>query len=57
MTDFRRQPEPVSVCLVGEKEDVDYWIHRLMRAAKVEGDLIDFITTTTFRIYPRAVND
>lgn len=54
---FGRQPQPVSVTIDGEYEDVLYWVQRLKRAAEFKGDLVEMKHGNIFRIYPRAVND
>lgn len=62
MTDspFRRQPQKVTVRLEGEPQDVAHWLNRLASAAEYKGDDVqkNIVTgTSTFVIYPRAVND
>lgn len=59
---FGRQPQPVEVCVSGEKIDVDYWFRELSRRAKFKGDAVSTLIPTgqgraVFKIYPRAVND
>lgn len=59
---FGRQPQPVTVTVKGEPEDVQYWLRDLMRRAGFKGDMIQggaFVDSfeANFTIYPRAVND
>lgn len=59
---FGRQPLPVEVIISGtDARDVRYWAGELMRRGESHGDMVqamfDGITTFTFKIYPRAVND
>lgn len=59
---FGRQPQPVTVTVKGEPEDVQYWLRDLMRRAEFKGDMVQpgvFIDSfeAQFKIYPRAVND
>jgi hypothetical protein len=61
-TPFGRQPQPVTVTVKGEPEDVRYWLRDLMRRAEFKGDMTQagaFIDSfeAQFTIYPRAVND
>ena len=55
--DFGRQPKPVTVVILGEPEDVDYWKRELSRRAEFKGDLVQSGTRGVFIIHPRAVND
>lgn len=65
MTDepFGRQPKPVTITITdGDQVDRDYWQHLIIRAAENVGadtNELPLVTTpmSTFRIYPRAVND
>lgn len=59
---FGRQPKPVTVVIHGEREDTQMWLRDLMRLAEFKGDMVQVQTvrdmnTTSFKIYPRAVND
>lgn len=54
---FGRQPKPVTVTLDGDVIDIQYWMRQLMGRAEFKGDTAQKITPSTFRIYPRAVND
>ena len=58
---FGRQPQPVSVELVGDQTDVDYWLRELSRRAEFKGDMVQRIHygagRAGFKIFPRAVND
>jgi hypothetical protein len=54
---FGRQPKPVIVTIMGEREDVQYWMCELTRLASFKGDNIELRHENIFTIYPRAVND
>lgn len=54
---FRRQPEPVSVSLTGHTLDTEYWMRVLMTKATFCGDMVQRLDDSSFRIYPRAIND
>ena len=61
-TPFGRQPQPVTVTVKGEPEDVQYWLRELMNRAGFKGDMVhgrEFIDSfeARFTSYPRAVND
>lgn len=54
---FGRQPQPITVTLEGDAEDVLPWLHRLRHAAEYKGDMTQDTGPKQFKIYPRAVND
>lgn len=56
---FGRQPQPVTVQITGEPDDVTYWLHVLTRQAGFKGDDVQLTSAAdaTFKIFPRAVND
>lgn len=54
---FGRQPEVVTVVLHGDDIDVNYWMNILATRAEFKGDVVQRMGHSTFKIYPRAVND
>lgn len=54
---FGRQPQRVTIILLGENEDIDYWIIELRRRLEFKGDIIQQLKRDTLVIHPRAVND
>jgi hypothetical protein len=54
---FGRQPQPVTVTLIGDTADVMYWIRQLGLRAEFKGDSVIYSGSNSFTIYPRAVND
>lgn len=63
MSPFGRQPKPITITLVGEREDIEYWGRELMRRAEFKGDSVERqkyledLNEVIFKIYPRAIND
>jgi hypothetical protein len=56
--DLPRQPQPVKVVLEGDPIDVSKYIHFIMNFIEVKTyDTCTRTSTTSFTIYPRAVND
>lgn len=54
---FGRQPLPVTIRFEGDPRDVDFWLRELLRRAEYKGDTTQRLGPSTFKIYPRAVND
>lgn len=62
---FGRQPQPVTVTILGNKLDVEYWLRILRNRAESSGDATQATTqgedvygaVVGFKIFPRAVND
>lgn len=54
---FGRQPQPVTVSLVGEYVDATYYMQLLRRYVENQGDNAERLSDFAFKIYPRAVND
>lgn len=54
---FGRQPKPVTVRLDGDPIDVREWLRILRNRAEFKGDQVQSLDDSSFRIYPRAVND
>lgn len=54
---FGRQPQPVTVIFDGDRVDIEYWINLLQRRAEFKGDMTQRLSPSSFKIFPRAVND
>jgi hypothetical protein len=56
--DYGRQPQPVTVRIEGEPEDVSYWITVLATRGEFKGDaVVRRYKDKCFTIYPRARNE
>lgn len=53
---FGRQPQPVTVTILGDLRDVDTYLRKIARYIEGQGDNVQRMGNQ-IKIYPRAIND